>query len=331
MKFNKLIFLVVILLGIIFIFNFIRTGKTGKKQVELKKITVLLDWFPNTNHTGIYVAKARNYFKEKGLEVEIIAPVETENLQSVAAGTAQFAVSSQEAVTMARAEGLPIKSIAAVVRHNTSAFASLPKSDIKEVKDFEGKRYGGWGSPIEEQVLKMVTKEAGADYSKIKNVTIGTTDFFTSIGRDSDFQWIFYGWDGVEAKRRGLELNLIWLKDLSQVLDYHTPVLVTSDSLIQKDPETVKNFLNAVAMGYEYAIENPDKSAQVLVDLVPEINAPLVLESQKWLSKEYRADGPKWGYQEETFWSRYADWLYEGGQIKTKINIKDAFTNDFLP
>src|SRR3990167_2623190 len=154
------------------------------KQQSLEKVTVLLDWFPNTNHSGLYIASEKKYFEEAGLEVTIIQPSEGENMQIVAAGKADFAVSSQEAVTLARTEDIPVLSIAAVIQHNTSAFASLKESNIKSVKDFEGKKYGGWGSPIEEAVLKAVMSEAGADYSKLKNITIGTTDFFTTIGRD---------------------------------------------------------------------------------------------------------------------------------------------------
>src|SRR3990167_10655612 len=119
------------------------------KQQSLEKVTVLLDWFPNTNHTGLYVAAEKKYFKDAGLEVEIIQPSEGENIQLVASLKADFAVSSQEAVTLARAKDIPVVSIAAIIQHNTSAFASLKKSKIEKVADFEGKRYGGWGSPIE--------------------------------------------------------------------------------------------------------------------------------------------------------------------------------------
>ena len=301
------------------------------KQQSLEKVTVLLDWFPNTNHTGLYVAAEKKYFKDAGLEVEIIQPSEGENIQIVAAGKADFAVSSQEAVTLARAEDIPVISIAAVIQHNTSAFASLKDSNIKSVKDFEGKKYGGWGSPIEEAVLKAVMSEAGADYSKLKNITIGTTDFFTTIGRDSDFQWIFYGWDGIEAKRRGTELNLIYLKDLDPVLDYYTPVIVANENSVKNRRTLVEKFTLAVARGYEFAIDHPQEAAEILIRKAPELNKDLVIESQKWLSLQYRAEKPKWGWQDESVWQRYGDWLFDHKLIKKEFEAKSAFTNDFLP
>lgn len=326
-KILSLIFLLVLIWGGT---KIIPQKKTSGKPQSLSKVTVLLDWFPNTNHTGLYVAKEKNYFKNAGLEVEIIQPQEGDNLQVVASGKADFAVSSQEAVTLARVQDLPIVSLAAVIAHNTSAFASLEKSNIKTVKDFEGKRYGGWGSPIEETVLKAVMKDAGADYSKVKNITIGTADFFTAIGRDSDFQWIFYGWDGIEAKRRGLKLNTIMLKDLSDVLDYYTPVIVTNENNVKNQKELVKNFMAAVKKGYEFAIDNPQEAAQILIKSAPELNSQLVKESQNYLSGQYRADAASWGLQKESVWKKYTGWLYERKLLEKNIDITKAFTNEFL-
>lgn len=325
-KFILILVVILVLIGLVYYSSKIQKPKNKSAQ----KITVLLDWFPNTNHTGIYVAKDQNYFDNAGLDVEIIQPAEGDNLQVLASGKADFAVSSQEAVTLARAEDLPVVSIAAIIQHNTSAFASLEKSNIKTVKDFEGKRYGGWGSPIEEAVLKAVMQDAKADYSKVKNVTIGTTDFFTSISKDSDFQWIFYGWDGIEAKRRGIKLNTIMLKNLNPVLDYYTPVLVASEKNIKENKDTVKKFITAVQKGYDFAIQNPNESANILIKMAPELNADLVKESQKYLSTEYKSDAPKWGHQKEEVWNNYISWLNDRKLLKKNIYGKLAFTNEFL-
>lgn len=309
----------------------------GKKTIkpmgplaQKQKVIVLLDWFPNTNHTGIYVAKEKGYFSAENLEVSILQPGEGENNQIVAAGKADFGVSSQESVIQARVAGIPLVSIGAIIQHNTSAFASLEKSNIKTVKDFENKRYGGWGSPIEETVINAVMKENEADYSKVKNITIGETDFFKTIGRDSDFQWIFYGWDGIEAKRRGIKLNTIMLRDLNPILDYYTPVIVTNENHVKNQKELVTRFMKAVSQGYNFSIKNPDEASQILIKSAPELNHDLIKQSQIYLSREYRSDALKWGIQREIVWARYAQWLYDQKLIKKMINVKDAFTNEFL-
>ena len=308
-----------------------KVDKLTKPNVQKQKVTVLLDWFPNTNHTGIYVAREKGFFSKENLDVTILQPGEGENNQIVAAGKADFGISSQESVIQARVAGIPLVSIAAIIQHNTSAFASLEKNNIKSVKDFEGKRYGGWGSPIEETVIKAVMNEAGADYSKVKNITIGETDFFKTIGRDSDLQWIFYGWDGIEAKRRGIKLNTIMLKDLNPILDYYTPVIVTNENHVKNQKELVTKFMKAVAQGYEFSIKNPTEASQILIKSAPELNKELVKQSQVYLSREYQSDAARWGIQQEIVWTRYAQWLYNQKLINKMVNVKNAFTNQFLP
>ncbi|MEK7177329.1 MAG: ABC transporter substrate-binding protein [Patescibacteria group bacterium] len=327
---KKIILLVIALILLSFVFGK-KVDQPTKTNIQKQKITVLLDWFPNTNHTGLYVAKEKGYFAKENLEVTILQPGEGENNQIVAAGKADFGVSSQESVIQARVAGIPLVSIGAIIQHNTSAFASLEKSNIKTVKDFENKRYGGWGSPIEETVIKAVMNEAGADYIKVKNITIGETDFFKTIGRDSDFQWIFYGWDGVEAKRRGIKLNTIMLKDLNPILDYYTPVIVTNENHVKNQKELVTKFMKAVAQGYEFSIKNPTEASKILIKSAPELNIELVKQSQIYLSREYQSDAKKWGIQQEVVWGRYMQWLYDQKLIKKAINVKDAFTNEFLP
>jgi len=303
--------------------------KTNPKQ--LQKVTVLLDWFPNTNHTGLYVANTLGYFKREGLEVRIIQPSDGEVSQIIAAGKADFGISSQESVTLARDKNIPVVSIAAIIQHNTSAFASKKEAGITNVADFEEKRYGGWGSPIEEATLKALMGNAKKDYGKIKNVTIGSSDFFTTIGRESDFQWIFYGWDGIEATRRNIALNLIWLKDIEPVLDYYTPVFITNEKHVIEQKDLTKRFMKAVSNGYTYAIDNPKNAAEILSKSAPELNKDLVIKSQEWLSPYYKNDAPKWGIQKKIVWERYGKWLYDHKLIEKMIDSSSAYTNEFLP
>lgn len=327
---TKISLLIIGTIIIFFGFFGFKNLEKATKPKKLQKVVVLLDWFPNTNHTGFYVARDKGYFAKENLEVSILQPAEGGNSQVIAAGKADFGVSYQEDVTQARAAGLPLVSIAAVIQHNTSAFASMAETNIKTVKDFEGKRYGGWGSPIEEEVIKSVMTEAGADYSKVKNITIGETDFFKTIGRDSDFQWIYYGWDGIEARRRGIKLNTIMLKDLNPILDYYTPVIITNEDHIKNNKDLVFRFMKAVKKGYEFSIKNPDLAAQILIKSAPELNTNLVKQSQQYLSKQYQADSPNWGMQKESVWKNYAQWLIDHKLMKKIIDVKQAFTNEYI-
>jgi ABC-type nitrate/sulfonate/bicarbonate transport system substrate-binding protein len=297
-----------------------------------EEVTVVLDWYPNTNHTGLYVAKDLGFYREEGLDVKIVQPSRLTAEQLVASGKAEFGVSYQEAVTLSRGEGMPIVSIAAIIQHNTSGFAWLKDEGIKSVKDWEGKRYGSWGSPIEKATIEYIMRKYGADPSKVIFVNVGQMDFFAGTLNDVfDFAWIFYGWDGVASKVKGIEIEYLPLKDIDEVFDYYTPVLITSESLIKQKPDLVERFLRATAKGYEYAIQHPVEASKILLKYAPELDEKIVVESQKYLAGQYKADAEKWGYQKEEVWRRYAEWLHSMGFLKEMIDVTKAFTNEFLP
>lgn len=306
-------------------------NRENNNKKEIQKVSVVLDWTPNTNHTGLYVAKDKGYFKEEGLDVEIIMPGEAGADQLVAAGKSEFGVSYQESVTSARVQGVPLVSIAAVIQHNTSGFASPVSKNIQSPKDFEGHTYGGWGSPVEESVLKSLMKQENADIKKISIINIGDTDFFTAVKRDIDFAWIYYGWTGVESELRGEKLNMVYLTDYSKNLDYYTPVLTTSEKMIKENRDKVEAFVRAASKGYEYAISHPEDSAEILINAVPDLNEELVRKSQEWLSPKYQDDATQWGYQQKEVWENYATWMYDNGLLEKKLDAEKAFTNEFLP
>lgn len=302
-----------------------------KEEKEHKKVAVVLDWTPNTNHTGLYVAKEKGYFEEKGLDVEIMMPGEAGSDQLVASGKAEFGVSYQESVTEARVQDVPIVSIAAVIQHNTSGFASLAEKNITSPKDFEGKTYGGWGAPLEKAVLASLMDVDGADIEKVDIVNMGDADFFTAVKRDIDFAWIYYAWTGVEAELRGEKLNMVYLTDYSDKLDYYTPVITTNEKMIESDPDTVKAFMAAVSKGYEFAIDHPDEAADILIKAVPDLDPELVKKSQEWLSPRYQDDAARWGEQKAEVWKNYMGWMLEKDLLEKEMDVKKAFTNQFLP
>ncbi len=296
------------------------------------KVVAMIDWVPNTNHTGLYVALDKGWYQEQGLDVEIVEPAESGVEQVVATGKAQFGVSYQEQVTNARAQDVPIVSIAAVIQHNASGFASPKSKNITRPKDFEGKRYGGWGSPIEKQVLDVLMKCDGGDVNKVEFVDIGSNDFFVATQRDVDFAWIFETWTGVEAELRGVPLNYVALKDWTNCLpDYYTPVLITSEQTISQNPDLVRRFMAATSKGYQFAIAQPAEAATILIKHAPESNPELVKKSQALLSPLYAEGAARWGEQKLEVWKSYGDWMAERGLLSKKIDPTKAFTNDFLP
>jgi len=304
----------------------VATAGAGPTQVQLA-----LDWTPNTNHTGIYVALELGYFADESLKVEVVQPGPTTSIHLTATGKTAFGVSMQEYVTMARAIGVPVVSIAAVIQHNTSGFAALTEKDIRSAKDFENKRYGGWGQRLEEVMIQTVMMQEEADFDTVTFVNIGTIDAFTAAQRDlADFFWIFYGWSGIHAELQGIDFSFLPLIEHAEVLDYYTPVIITNETLIEQNPALVERFLRALKKGYEYAVQSPDEAAAILLRHVPELDEALVVASQRWLSGKYAEDSDIWGIQQREVWQRFAQWALENELIETAIEVDRAFTNHFL-
>lgn len=299
-------------------------------SVFAKNVTVVLDWTPNTNHTGLYVADALGYFKAEGLDVKILQPAGGTAEQLVATGKAEFGISYQESVTFARIQNLPVVSIAAIIQHNTSGFAALKSKGIKTPKNWAGKNYGGWGSPVEAATLKALIEKDGGKFKDIKILTTGSADFFQTSKSAVDFAWVYEGWTNIEAKLKGFEIDYIPLNKYDKALDYYTPVIITSEKIANGDKETAKKFMNAVKKGYEYSIANPTKAGEILVKAAPELNKQLVLESAKFLAKKYKDDAKVWGEQKESVWTNYQNWLFNNKLIEKKTDMKKAFTNEFI-
>ena len=312
---------------------FISTGCGNQGEEDFTPVTLMLDWVPNTNHTGIFVAESKGYFKDVGLDVRIIQPGEVYPEAAVVSGAAEFGISFQEQVTLARADNIPIVSIAAVLQHNTSGFASLTELNIGDPADFEGLRYGSFGSPFEIPTLKVLMECAGGDFEKLEIVNTGYADPLALMSEGkTDLGWIFYGWQAFQAEQQNIDINVVMMKDWFDCIpDYYTPVVITSEEFISRKPDIVGALCKALSQGYEFAVNNPDDAADILIAAVPELDPELVRMSQHWLSKYYRAEVPRWGEQKESVWQGYADWMVKNGILQISISGKDAFTNEFLP
>lgn len=303
-----------------------------KDSKPLKEVTVVLDYVPNTNHTGLYLAKEKGYYKKAGLDVKIIEPGDdSTSIGLVGANKAQFGVSYQEDVTYAHADGqdIPVKAIAAIIKHNTSGFASLKNSGIKSPEDFEGKTYAGWQSPSEEAVLKAVMEKSDADFSKL-TIVGSNGEGPESLGRSSDIQWYFEGWDMIKAKDAGIDLNYMPVNSLDERLDYYTPVLITNKELIKNDPALVQSFMDATKEGYQQAIKDPKGSVEILHKYATDYEQSFLEESQEFLSRHYTDEPEKWGVMEKKVWDNYTSFMKENGLISKAVDSNDLFTNQFI-
>lgn len=305
---------------------------TGSAETVLEDVTVILDYVANTNHTGMYVALDQGYYKEEGLNVNIVEPTEGATATLIAVGKGDFGISYQEDVTVAltSADPLPIKAIAAIIQHNTSGFATYADKDIKSPKDFEGKTYAGWGGSGEEAVLNAVMTKEGADFSKLNRI-ISDGSGFEALKDKVDIMWFFEAWDNVKCKISNFPINYMQVRDLDERLDYYTPVIIANNSTLEKKPDMVKKFMRATAKGYEYAIANPVESASILQKYAPDYPLDMLTMSQEYLAEKYKEDSEVWGKMKDEVWDNYTNFMVEYGVIDKAIPAAECYTNEFLP
>ena len=310
----------------------------GKADSDLTEVTLCLDWTPNTNHTGFYVAQALGYFEEAGLSVRIVQPTEGGATVSCAAGQVEFAITAQDtlAAALSREEPLAVTAVAALLQHNTSGILGRAEEGMHTPGGLEGKRYSTWNDPIEMAMLEHVVEADGGDFSKVTLIPNNIVDEAGALREhQTDAVWVFYGWSGISAELAGLDFDYFAFGDMDPVLDYYTPVLIASDKFLTEQPETAKAFLAAAAKGYEYAIAHPEEAARLLIEgdgtgSLTDSEA-LVLASQEWMTGQYKGEVERWGYIDPTRWDAFYQWLGDNGLVEHPIPAGTGFSNEYLP
>ncbi len=323
--------IIAMLLSVAIFFCLTACGKT-----ENSKITIVLDWTPNTNHTGIFVAEANGYFEEAGLDVEIVQPPEGGAETLVASGKAQFGVSFQDSLAPAFIgdNKMPVTAVAAVIQHNTSGIISRKGEGMDTPKGLEGKRYATWDLDVEKETIREVMKTDGGDFDLVELIPSTVTDEVSALKSGSvDAIWIFYAWAGIACQTAGLETDYFEFADINPVFDYYTPVIIGNNAWLNDNAKEAKAFVEALSKGYTFATENPEAAADILMDAAPELksNSELVYASQKYLASEYIADATKWGEFDPERWASFYNWLNEKNLLEDKINPDFGFTNEYLP
>lgn len=306
------------------------TADSAKKT----KITFVLDWTPNTNHTGLYAAQEKGYFSDEGIELEIVQPPEDGAEMLVGSNNAQFGVSFQDSMLPAVVgdNKMPIEAVAALIQHNTSGIISLKGNGMDKPKGLEGKKYATWDLPIEKATLRQVVEDDGGDFDKVELIPSTVTDEVSALQSGTvDAIWIFYGWAGTATEIAGLETDFFAFKDINPVFDYYTPVIIGNSDWMAENPDAAKAFLSALKKGYEFAIDNPEEASEILLKNAPELDPELVKASQKYLASQYKSDVDRWGYIDPARWNAFYNWINENSLFDAEIAENTGFTNDYLP
>ncbi len=308
------------------------TSNLPKTADGLTKVSVVLDWYPWANHTGLYYAQSKGYFKNEGLDVTIHPPSDPADiLKLVGAGTDHFGISYQTEVLNARAANVPVKSVAALVQHPLNTIMTLKTANITRPKQLEGKKVGMSGVPSDEPLLKTMLEADGGDFSKVEKVNVGTDLMPALLGNKVDAIIGGYGvHESIVAEQQGKPVNVMNIQDWG-VPDYYELILVTNDDMLKQNPEVVRKFLRATVRGYS---EVPQNKAAAL-DLLKVANAETDLNVERsgldLLIPYWTANNVAFGTQTTERWQSYADWMRSKGLLEQEVKVSDCFTAEFLP
>ena len=280
----------------------------------MKKLTMALDWTPNINHIGFFVAEKKGFYRDLGLEVSILNPADDDYAvtpaKKVESGRADMALCPTESIISyhTKPHSFDLVGIAAVFQKDLSAVAVMSAGGIHTPRNLDGKSYASYHARYEDEIVKRLIRGDGGQ-GRIKVVypqKLGIWE--TLVNGKYDATWIFTNWEGVEAESRGAALNLFRMRDYGIPYSY-SPVLAAGNESITADNRAYIDFLSACKQGFLYAQENPQEAIALLKPFIPEKDADIDLTKALALSAEAFGDNESWGRMDEQIVDTFLQWL----------------------
>jgi len=310
----------------------------GEKEESIRggqaeQLELMLDFFVNPDHAGIYTALENGHFAGAGLDVTPRVPSDpAAPIKLVASGQADLAVSYEPEVLLARDQGLPVVAVAAIVPEPLTSLISLPDAEIADPSDLRGKTIATAGIPYQDAFLGRILRDARLSPEDVKQVSVGLGLEQAVLSGEADAMLGgFKNVEGVSLEERGENPQVVPVDKLG-IPTYDELVLVASSEQVEEDPEPIRLFIAALERGTEDAVDDPDAATDAILEagdgLDPkltqaeiEATLPLLLPNGK---------GP-FGQMDEGEWDEFAGFLADEGFIKARPEPGDGFTNELLP
>jgi len=310
-------------------------------------IDLALDWTPNTNHTGFYVAQSEGYYADRGVDVAIHSPAadgyETTPAKRVATGESTLAIAPSESAISyhTHPDYDSLTAIAAVCQEDKSAIVTLEDSGLDRPAKLDGQRYGSYDARFEDHIVRQLVRNDGGD-GDIEITTPPKLGIWnTLLDGDADATWVFMPWEGVMARRDGIGLNAFYLDEYDVPYGY-TPLLLARPETIETDADRLADFLAATAEGYRFAADNPDEAAEILRAEATGMDTDdpeFLQESQREIADAYLTDDGQWGVMAHDRWDAFVGWLADNEILTTvdgepipasDLDTAALYTNDLL-
>jgi putative hydroxymethylpyrimidine transport system substrate-binding protein len=298
-----------------------------------QSLTLMLDWFPNADHVGLYQALAAGDFAQAGLNLHVQIPTDPATpLQLLAAGKVDVAVSYEPELLLARDKGAPLVGIGAIVQRPLTSIVSLGSKHITTPAQLRGKRVGDAGIPYQHDYLTTILQHAGVPVSSVKEIDVGDNLVPAMLsGRVDATLGAYWNYEAIQLQQAGKRPNVIHVENAG-VPDYDELVLVTREDEIANRTNILRRFVQALARGYEAVRANPQAGVSALVAANPSLSAKLQLASVRATLPSFFPADPKqpWGWQNQSQWTAYGEWMLDHHLISNPASVVDASTNQLL-
>lgn len=306
-------------------------------------IRLALDRTPNTNHTGFYVALAKGEYEKVGLEVQFISPDE-DNYQlmparRVSQGDAELAITPSESVISYQTNGVPLVAVATLLARDISAIVTLKESGISRPQQLDGKVYASYGARYEEDLIRQLIQNDEGRGQFVAHKSAWSGIWRALLTREVDVAWFWLTWEGVKAEIDGIDFNQ-FLFDEYEIPYGYNPVLTARQDWIDQNGTVLRQFLEATAAGFRYAIKSPDEAARILIKKArhPTLtDRNFVEQSQQMVSGYYLNGEGQWGFMHRTIWASFVNWMIrnhmltdQNGELIQRMDVDKLFTNEFL-
>jgi putative hydroxymethylpyrimidine transport system substrate-binding protein len=305
------------------------TGAPGSEKVDL-----VLDYFPNADHAGIYNAIDGGQFKKAGLDVKPRTPADPSSpLKLLASGRADLAISYEPELLLARAKGAKLVAIGALVQKPLTSIVSIGPHPIAKPSELEDKKVGTSGIPYQDAYLKTIVDKAGIDPKRVKTINVGFGLVGSMLTKKVDATLgSFWNVEGVDLRRRHKNPKILRMDQIG-VPTYDELVIVAREQDVHKRGALLRRFMRALALGHQALRSNIGAAVAALVKANPDLDAKLQRAQVKATLPVFfpaKASQP-FGYQDPGAWRRYTRWMVDNDLIPNTPSANRAFTNEFLP